>query len=139
MSDAAADTPLARRGSWLESYRPRLRVREQGAVVSLGDGIAWIRGLPSAAVEEVLEFGDGSRAVVFDLERDLVGAVLLHQGGALTAGASASDIHNSRSSNRSRCSPLRPERTGARIISRVPDAIASVVSTICATLWASSG
>ncbi len=89
MSDSPAahrDRPLARQAAWVESYRPRLRVTEQGAVVSLGDGIAWIRGLPSAAVEEILQFGDGSRGIVFDLERDLVGAVLLHQTQALTAG-----------------------------------------------------
>jgi F-type H+-transporting ATPase subunit alpha len=80
------DLPLARQAAWVADYRPHLRVTEQGSVVSVGDGIAWIRGLPSAAVDEVLDFGDGSRGTVFDLERDLVGAVLLHQTQGLTAG-----------------------------------------------------
>ncbi len=80
------DSPLARAAACLAGYRPCLRVTEQGAVVSVGDGIAWIRGLPSAAVDEVLEFADGSRGSVFDLARGLVGAVLLQQTDALTAG-----------------------------------------------------
>ncbi len=78
--------PLERQAAWVAGYRPGLRVTEQGSVVSVGDGIAWIRGLPSAAVDEILEFDDGSRGSVFDLERDLVGAVLLHQTQGLTAG-----------------------------------------------------
>ena len=86
--DPTADTPLARVAAQLAGYAPRLRISEQGAVVSVGDGIAWIRGLPSAAVDEVLEFSDGSRGAVFDLAYDMVGAVLLHQTDALTAGTS---------------------------------------------------
>ena len=43
-----------------------------------------------------------------------------------------------RFSNRSRCSPLRPVTTGARIISRVPSGSASTVSTICETVCDSS-
>ncbi|MCG6942661.1 MAG: F0F1 ATP synthase subunit alpha [Thiohalocapsa sp.] len=86
---AAADLPFARTSGWLQDYALALRVTEQGSVVSVGDGIAWISGLPSAAVDEVLYFGDGSRGIVFDLERDLVGAVLLHQTQALTASTTA--------------------------------------------------
>ena len=72
--------------NWLNDYRFSLRIAEQGAVLSVGDGIAWISGLPSAAVDEILDLADGSRAIVFGLERDLVGAVLLHQTDRLTAG-----------------------------------------------------
>jgi F-type H+-transporting ATPase subunit alpha len=80
------DLPLGRTATWLRDYSPRLRVTEQGAVVSVGDGIAWISGLPSAAVDEILSLADGSRGIVFNLERDLVGAVLLHQTQGLTSG-----------------------------------------------------
>ncbi len=85
----ASDLPFARTAAWLASYSPALRVAEQGSVVSVGDGIAWISGLPSAAVDEILHFGDGSRGIVFDLERELVGAVLLRQTQQLTAGTAA--------------------------------------------------
>jgi len=78
--------PLARQASWLETYRPGLRIAERGSVVSLGDGIAWITGLPSAALDDILEFEDDSRGMVFDLTENLIGAVLLHETPRLTAG-----------------------------------------------------
>ena len=80
------DLPLARAAGWVARYQPRLRVTEQGSLVSVGDGITWIRGLPSAAVDEVLDFADGSQGICFGLERELVGAVLLRQTQGLTSG-----------------------------------------------------
>jgi F-type H+-transporting ATPase subunit alpha len=77
---------LARQAEWLGRYQLRLHVLEQGAVVSVGDGIAWIKGLPSAAMEEILSFNDGSYGVVFHLAEDLIGAIMLHQTATLTAG-----------------------------------------------------
>jgi len=74
---------------WLESYRFALRVTEQGSIVSIGDGIARVKGLPSAALEDILEFEEGSRAVVFALEPELLSAILLAQGEGLTAGTVA--------------------------------------------------
>jgi len=84
---SATAAPLVRQTDWLGRYRPRMRVSEQGSVVSVGDGIAWIKGLPSAAMEEILSFADGSHGVVFHLTEDLVGVIMLHQTAALTAGA----------------------------------------------------
>ena len=43
--------------------------------------------LPSAAIEDILIFADGSRGVVFDLNRDRIGAILLYETESLTAGA----------------------------------------------------
>ena len=77
---------LERQADWLAQYRPGLRLTEQGRVVSVGDGIAWIAGLPSASMDDMLAFEDGSRAMVFDLTETLVGAVLLHATAELTAG-----------------------------------------------------
>jgi F-type H+-transporting ATPase subunit alpha len=81
-----ADKPLERQARWLEQYQLRPRIYEQGRVVSLGDGITWISGLPAAAMDEILFFEDGSQAMVFDLTEELIGAVLLHDSEALTAG-----------------------------------------------------
>lgn len=81
-----SDGLLARQAAWLERYQPELRIREQGRVVSVGDGIAWISGLPSAAIDNVLMLSDGSQARVFDLTPNLIGAVLLKQTDSLTAG-----------------------------------------------------
>jgi len=88
-TDQAAESAIARQGRWLADYRLGLRVLEQGVVVSVGDGITWLSGLPSAAMDDVLHFEDGSRAFVFALTRDMVGAVLLHQTEKLTSGSIA--------------------------------------------------
>jgi F-type H+-transporting ATPase subunit alpha len=85
---------LDRQATWLEHYQPGLRITEQGSVVSVGDGIAWMSGLPSAAMEDILTFEDGSRAMVFDLTEEMVGAVLLHETEALTAGTAAHLTHH---------------------------------------------
>jgi F-type H+-transporting ATPase subunit alpha len=84
---------LDRQAAWLEHYQPGLRITEQGSVVSVGDGIAWISGLPSAAMEDILSFEDGSRAMVFDLTEEMVGAVLLHETEALTSDTTVHLTH----------------------------------------------
>lgn len=85
----ASNQVLASQAAWLRDYRFSLRVSEQGIVVSVGDGIAWIEGLPSAAMDEILDLEDGSRAMVFQLEAHIVGAILLEQTDRLTAGTIA--------------------------------------------------
>jgi F-type H+-transporting ATPase subunit alpha len=89
MLKAETDTPgglFERQTEWLDRYQPELRIREQGSVISVGDGITWISGLPSAAIDDILEFADGSQAQVFDLTEGLIGAVLLRDTEGLTAG-----------------------------------------------------
>jgi F-type H+-transporting ATPase subunit alpha len=78
---------LKRQAEWLNRYQPGLRIVERGVVVSVGDGITWVSGLPSAAMEDILIFADGSRAIVFDLNKDMIGAILLYETDALTSGA----------------------------------------------------
>ncbi len=80
------DSGLVRRAAWLHGYRFGLRMSEQGSVLSVGDGIVWIKGLPSAAMDEILYLEDGSRALVFHLAKGKLGGILLHQTDALTAG-----------------------------------------------------
>lgn len=87
--NADVTNPRSAATHWLSRYRFGLRVTEQGRVVSVGDGIAWIEGLPSAAMDEILDLEDGSRALVFHLEEQLLGAILLQQSPALSAGALA--------------------------------------------------
>ncbi|MEM3112324.1 MAG: F0F1 ATP synthase subunit alpha [Candidatus Anstonellales archaeon] len=49
---------------------------EAGEVVSVGDGVLWVKGLMQAKYGEVLEVG-GSQALVMNLEEDAIGAVVL--------------------------------------------------------------
>ncbi|MBI5438121.1 MAG: F0F1 ATP synthase subunit alpha [Nitrosomonadales bacterium] len=85
----ADDSPLAAQAQWLERYRYGLRLSEQGTVASVGDGIAWISGLPSARMDEIVQMEDGSSALVFHLARNQIGAILLRQTERLTAGTPA--------------------------------------------------
>ena len=80
------NTLLDKQSAWLDSYSLDLRIVEQGTVISVGDGISWIKGLPSAAIEDILLFADGSKGMVFDLNYDKVGAILLYASEHLTAG-----------------------------------------------------
>ena len=72
-----------------DDYQLSLRVSEQGTVVSVGDGIVWVTGLPSAMMEEVLYLEGGSTALVFLLEPERLGAIVLHQQSGLSSGISA--------------------------------------------------
>ncbi len=45
----------------LEGFEPSLEARTVGRVAEVGDGIARVSGLPDAAVNELLEFEDGTR------------------------------------------------------------------------------
>lgn len=71
------------------NYRFGLRISEQGTVASIGDGIVWVQGLPSATMDEVLHLEDGSTALVFLLEPQRIGAILLHQQPGLSSGIRA--------------------------------------------------
>jgi F-type H+/Na+-transporting ATPase subunit alpha len=73
----------------IENYQFKLRLKEQGKVVSVGDGIVWIEGLPTAAIDEIVSLEDGSRAMVFHLTENLVGAILLEQSDKITSGTLA--------------------------------------------------
>ena len=86
-SDLKTDpATLNGRTKWLNNYRFGLRLEETGYVVSVGDGISWVSGLPSAAMDDVILFEDGSKAVIFDLNEEMAGAILLETTDKLTAG-----------------------------------------------------
>jgi F-type H+-transporting ATPase subunit alpha len=68
------------------TYRFGLRISERGFVTGIGDGIVWIRGLPSARLDELIGFKDGSIGMVFQLGKDVLGAILLSQNHGIHAG-----------------------------------------------------
>jgi F-type H+-transporting ATPase subunit alpha len=52
--------------------------REQvGRIISVGDGIARVSGLPEAAVNELLEFENGVLGLALNLDEESIGAVVL--------------------------------------------------------------
>ncbi|NND75505.1 MAG: F0F1 ATP synthase subunit alpha [Ilumatobacter sp.] len=61
----------------LEGFAPSFEARTVGRIESVGDGIARVSGLPDAAVNELLEFEDGSVGLALNLDEDSIGAVVL--------------------------------------------------------------
>ncbi len=70
----------------LERTRPELRPREIGTIASVGEGIARVSGLPHAGAEELLEFPGGYLGLVFNLDPEEVGVILLDETERLEAG-----------------------------------------------------
>ena len=61
----------------LEGFEPSLEARTVGRVAEVGDGIARVSGLPDAAVNELLEFEDGTVGLALNLDEESIGAVVL--------------------------------------------------------------
>ena len=61
----------------LKGIDTSLHFEEVGTVLQVSDGVARIYGLRNAEAEELLEFENGVKAIVMNLEEDNVGAVLL--------------------------------------------------------------
>jgi F-type H+-transporting ATPase subunit alpha len=73
---SAADIAAALKKN-LDSFAPSVEPRTVGRVASVGDGIARVSGLPQAAVNELLEFEDGSAGLALNLDEESIGAVVL--------------------------------------------------------------
>ncbi len=71
----------------LDAPAPQPRLSEIGRVAEIGDGIAIVTGLARALVDEVLDFGDGLSGIVFDLEPDRLGVVMLGPTGSVVPGS----------------------------------------------------
>ena len=72
--------------SLLDAPPPKPKVSEIGQVSEIGDGIAIVTGLARALVDELLDFGGGLSGIVFDLEQDRLGVVLLGPSGPVVPG-----------------------------------------------------
>ena len=59
---------------------------EVGTVLTVGDGVARIYGLRNAEANELLEFENGTMAIVMNLEEDNVGCVLLGPTAGIKEG-----------------------------------------------------
>lgn len=70
----------------LDGIDNRIQLDEVGVVLSVGDGVARIYGLNNAEANELLEFDNGVKAVVMNLEEDNVGAVLLGSSSQIKEG-----------------------------------------------------
>ena len=61
----------------LQGIKNDIEYEEVGTVLQVSDGVVRIYGLYNAEAEELLEFDNGIKAIVMNLEEDNVGAILL--------------------------------------------------------------
>lgn len=70
----------------LSGFKSETELEEVGTVLQVGDGIARIYGLSNVQSGELIEFENGLRGIVLNLEEDNVGAVLLGSSNNIKEG-----------------------------------------------------
>jgi len=70
----------------LEGFSPSLEQQTVGHVAEVGDGIARVSGLPKCAVNELLQFEDGTIGLALNLDEDSIGAVVLGDSDSIEEG-----------------------------------------------------
>ena len=70
----------------LDQHEAKLRSTEIGIVQSIGQGVAKVVGLPHVQSEEVVRFTGGSLGLVFNLDPEEVGVIMLDSSDQLQAG-----------------------------------------------------
>ncbi len=70
----------------VSEFTPRTAIEEVGRVAVTGDGIARVEGLPSAMVNELLEFEGGLLGVALNLDVREIGTVLLGESSHIAEG-----------------------------------------------------
>lgn len=70
----------------IESYEHDIKLEQTGSVLRVGDGIAIVYGLKDAMMGELLTFPHGVSGLVFNLEEQSVGVILLGQSHLIKEG-----------------------------------------------------
>ncbi len=78
----------------LEGVNSAEQFDEVGMVLTVSDGVARIYGLRNAEASELLEFENGTMAIVMNLEEDNVGCVLLGSTAGIKEGQKVKRTHH---------------------------------------------
>jgi F-type H+/Na+-transporting ATPase subunit alpha len=70
----------------IEEFDSKVEVKEVGTVLTCGDGIARVYGLDKAMAGELVEFPDGTKGMILNLEEDNVGIALFGTGESIKEG-----------------------------------------------------
>jgi F-type H+/Na+-transporting ATPase subunit alpha len=80
------DEAFSRFDRSLRRLKPELQVREVGAVAFVGQGIVRVKGLTGVGSEELVRFPGNRMGLVFNLDMEEIGVILLDESGDLSAG-----------------------------------------------------
>jgi len=70
----------------LSGFNSEAQLEEVGTILQVGDGIARVYGMNNVGAGELVEFQNGLKGIVLNLEEDNVGVVLLGPSGDLKEG-----------------------------------------------------
>ncbi len=70
----------------LSNFNSSAELEEVGTVLQVGDGIARVYGLSNVRAGELIEFGNGVKAIALNLEEDNVGVVLMGDSSEIKEG-----------------------------------------------------
>ena len=71
----------------IKQYESRIEMKENGTVITVGDGIATVYGLRSCMANELLRFEDGSFGVAQNLEEETVSVAILSDKDSIQEGS----------------------------------------------------
>jgi F-type H+-transporting ATPase subunit alpha len=97
---------------FIEDFQPTAGVQTVGTVEQAGDGIARVSGLSDVRAQELVQFENGILGTAFNLEKDLVGVIIMGEFDQISEGMEV------RSTNRITSVPV-----GEGLIGRVVNAI----------------
>ena len=90
MSDIRPDEVSAIIREQLSNFKSESELQETGTILQVGDGVARIYGLSNAQSGELLQFENGIKGLVLNLEEDNVGAVLMGDSRDIKEGDNVS-------------------------------------------------
>jgi F-type H+-transporting ATPase subunit alpha len=70
----------------LEGWEPSVEAETMGYVISVGDGVARVEGLPNAMASELLEFPGGLTGVALNLDETSIGTVIMGDASGIEEG-----------------------------------------------------
>lgn len=100
----------------LSNFKTEAELEEVGTVLQVGDGVARIYGLSNAQAGELLEFDNGTTALVLNLEEDNVGAVLFGESEEIKEG-----------DNVKRTNKIASVKVGEGMVGRVVDTLGNPI------------
>ncbi len=97
----------------IKDYEKKVDVAEVGTVLSVGDGVSRVYGLDHVMAGELVEFQDGTRGLVLNLEADNVGVAIMGEDTHIHEGDVVKRLHR-----------IAEVPVGEELLGRVVDALA---------------
>jgi F-type H+/Na+-transporting ATPase subunit alpha len=116
MIDVRPDEISAILREQLSNVKTTAELEEVGTVLQVGDGVARIYGLTKAQSGELLEFNNGLKALVLNLEEDNVGAVIFGDSSGIKEGDTVK-----------RTNKIASVKTGFGMVGRVVDTLGNPI------------